>query len=272
MPFIKQYDLNMAFSYLLLFTLCPLITGQPTTTPGISKTDFLNFSGIEDPIIRLHSQEYNLFCPHTDLCNVKVNYNDSLFRYFGEYREIPCCGGCECNGNCLETLDCCIDNLPRLLTTDEVKAEQSNPAKCIYTQYRPFDSERYNGLAHIVVTMCSKTFSNKDVIGSCLKDYSEFDFVHDIPGYLPVTDNRTMTSYKNMHCALCNHVPRSDLIFWKAKVECSESIILGDGEKVQSLSDIEKLIKRDDRCNLVFEVPYFLMNREPFIKMCNPSV
>ena len=130
----------------------------------------------------------------------------------------------------------------------------------------------YNGLAYILVTECSESYHDEYVRSKCHKAYSEFNFVIDIPGYLPVTDNRTMDSYKNMFCGICNHVPRSELIFWDSGVVCNEPIALNDTENLQSLSDIEQFIARDGRCNLEFKVPSYLKNRQPPIRTCKPYI
>ena len=256
----------------VIITLQTLITGrQPMIRPPTPRYDepdynYLNFSVIANPEVRRYTEEFNALCPHTGLCDVDVYFNRSLLRW-GEF---PCCERCKCPiQKCMETRECCIDVLARLLTTEEVRAVHDDPAKCIYTQYRPYDPEKYNGAPHILVTECSESYHDEDAREKCLKSYSDFDFVVDVPGYLPVTDNRTMTSYKNLFCGLCNHVPRSELLFWEAEVECNDSIVLETTETVQSLSDVEKFIARDSRCNLVFKVPYLLRNRPPFIRRCN---
>ena len=280
---------------LILFNfviLPPLIVGQRPTFPPLttrkfgdgpdkdyyveaSEYDYLNFSVIVDPAIRRYSQEFNILCPHTDLCDVKVYYNQSLFKYISfDLYEVACCGSCSCprDTECMKTRDCCIDTLPRLLTSEEVKAIHDDPAKCIYAQYRPYDVNKYNGQSYILITKCSEDYHVEGVKEKCLRKYSDFDLVTEIPEYLPVTDNRTMTSYKNLFCGLCNHVSRSELIFWDTEVECNESIVLDETQRIRTLSDIEQFIARDNRCNLVFEEPYYLQFREPFIQRCNAYI
>ena len=66
-----------------------------------------------------------------------------------------------------------------------------------------------------------------------------------------------MNSYKNLFCGICNHVPRSELVFWDSEVVCKESLALNETEKIRSLPDIEKFIAMDGRCNLVFKVVNF---------------
>ena len=127
-------------------------------------------------------------------------------------------------------------------------------------------------MAYNLITECSDSYQNEDVRNKCQKPYSEFNFVMDIPGYLPVTDNRTMDSYKNMFCGICNLVPRSELIFWDTEVECKELIALNETETIRSLSDIEQFIAREERCNLVFKVPSHLKNRQPHIRTCFPYI
>ena len=282
---IKMISKRTLWCYVIII-LHTLINGQrtgrptfpPLPPPTFDEPDYnyvyLNFSVVANPEIRRYTEEFNALCPHTGLCDVHVYINDSLFQYISdELYEVPCCGVCSCpSSNCMETRECCIDALPRLLTTEEVRAIHDEPAKCIYTQYRSYDADKYNGEAYTLITECLESYHDEDVREKCLKSYSEFDFVVDIPGYLPVTDNRTMTSYKNLFCGLCNHVPRSELILWDTKVECNESIVLGESEKVQSLSDIEQFIARDSRCNLVFNEPYYLQYRQPFIQRCNPYI
>lgn len=238
--------------------------------PEADDTNFLNFSVIQDPLVRQYSEEYNSLCPHTQMCNVKINYNASLFGIFDHLKIIkkPCCGYCTCGSECLKTLDCCIDGLPRLLSSEEVNAVLSNPKRCIYTQFRPFHPQKYNSLAYELVTKCSDTFSDTDVKYNCVKEYSEFDFVADIPKYLPVADTNTMRSYKNIFCALCNHIPQANLSFWKVEVECGNYIKPNQTETIQTLSDIEDFITWEDRCNVVFRHPY----RQPHIGRCTPYI
>ena len=235
-------------------------------------TDFLNFNVIEDPVVRRYSKEFNSLCPHTFLCNVLIDLDESVFQNYGNIQILPCCKECTCGSDCLKTLDCCLDHLPRLPSSEEIKTVYENPSKCVYTQFRSFHEQKYNGLAHMLVTNCPESYSNNAVKENCHKAYSDFDFVADIPGYLPVTDNKTMISYKNKYCALCNHVSRSDLIFWEVDVVCAD--IDGKEETIQlrSLSDVNKLTNEDSDCNTVFEVPHGLQNREPSIQQCIPYV
>ena len=259
--------------FLLVFDLQNISDCQPSPPKEQADTNFLDFSVINDHTVRKFSVEYNLLCPHTFMCNVEIDYNHSLFRYLENgLRETPCCGSCSCGGDCLKTLDCCIDGLPRLLLGEEVKAIRDNSAKCIYTQYRSYHPDKYNGIGHILVTKCARGYTNTAIKENCLKPYSEFDFVNDIPGYLPVTDNMTLVSYQNMYCALCNHVSISDLIFWEAGVECNEYLMLDKGKIIQSLSHIENFIKNDSRCNTIFEIPHDLQYRQPFIRRCEPYI
>ena len=154
--------------------------------------DYLNFSVINNPEIRRYSEEFNALCPHTNLCEVKVYFNESLFNYIPpDMYEEACCGSCSCpSSNCMEDRECCIDALSRLLTTEEVRAIHDNPAQCIYAQYRSYDADKYNGQSYILITKCSENYHDKDVRDKCMQSYSDFDFVYEIPGYLPVTDNR----------------------------------------------------------------------------------
>ena len=263
-----NYHILMA---VLLFTqMKNFIVCQSRNLPEIAQTDFLNFSVIQDPTVRQYSEEYNALCPHTHMCNVKINYNASLFGFSRDSKRIlkPCCEYCVCGSECLKTLDCCLDDLPRLLSSEEVHAVYLNPERCIYTQFRPFHAEKYNGLAYKLVTKCSDVFSDINVKDNCFKDYSEFDFVADIPEYLPVTDTNTMVSYKNLYCALCNHIPHKDLSFWKVEVECGNYIKPSMNEPVQSLSDMEDFITREERCNVVFRNSY----RQPHTGRCTPYI
>lgn len=95
---------------------------QSRNLPETARNDFLNFSVIQDPLVRQYSKEYNTLCPHTHMCNVKINYNASLFGFSDDLKRIlkPCCEYCTCGSECLRTLDCCLDDLPRLLSSEEV--------------------------------------------------------------------------------------------------------------------------------------------------------
>ena len=271
---IKLALLMISHMHLLISDI--LVSGQPVPViipdfPGFQDVpDFLNFSVISDPTIRRYSQEYNTFCPHTFMCNVLINFNNSLFQKYGEFQEEPCCGPCSCYGDCLNTLDCCLDGLPRLLTTNEVKSIYESPKQCMYAQFRAYHKEQYNGLGYVLITKCADdTDADSTVKDNCLKEYSEFDFTTDIPAYFPVTDNTTMVSYKNEYCALCNDIPKSNLIYWGAKVEC-ETVDNREDTEIQSLSDVYKLITEDSTCNVVFLIPYELLYRQPFIQQCIP--
>ena len=100
--------------------------------------DYLNFSVINNPEVRRYAEEFNALCPHTALCDVNVNINHSLLRnMYRDFSKVPCCGECYCpSENCMGTRDCCIDDLLRLLTSEEVKAVHKDPTECILTQYR----------------------------------------------------------------------------------------------------------------------------------------
>ena len=135
--------INMATKWILFCFVLIVLQSRPNIArlPPSRESpndDFLNFSAIDNPEVRRYAEEFNALCPHTALCDVNVNINHSLFRkMYGEFSKVPCCEECSCpSQNCMETHLCCMDVLPRLLTTEEVRAILEDPAECIFTQYR----------------------------------------------------------------------------------------------------------------------------------------
>ena len=124
------------FCYILLILRSrPNIAGLPSSHDS-PDDEYLNFSVIDNAEVRRYAEEYNALCPHTALCDVNVNINDSLLWTMDlEFRKKPCCRGCFCN-NCMGSRECCIDVLPRLLTSEEVRVVHEDPSECIFTQYR----------------------------------------------------------------------------------------------------------------------------------------
>ena len=225
--------------------------------------DFLNFSVITDPQIRYYTQEYNKLCPHTHMCDVLVDVDNSIFRISGMTTEDACCGRCECGNNCLNTLDCCPDRLPRLLTSEEVKDVYTNPVQCVRAQFRPYDQKRYNGRSYFMVTKCADNYLNKIVVENCKLEYTDFDFQEDIPNFLPVTDKTTNRTYKNKYCASCNHISDSNLIYWEV-----EAGIFDTEVKIQKLADIQVLFAVDRASNVVFKIPRKLWDAAQQIQLC----
>ena len=220
-------------------------------------------------MIQTYTEEYNAMCPHTRMCNVLIDYNSTLL-LVEDIKRFPCCGSClqNCHNDCLKTLDCCIDALPRLLTTDEVRNVHEKPTKCVLPQYRPIHKSRVNNNeAYLMMTRCSPSYEDKTVRDKCLKEYSDFDFEKDIPSFLPVTDNTTKISYKNKYCAMCNWASSSNLVFWKVVLGSTGQVF--ETNQFQSMSDITLLFTQDSTSNALFKVPDSLKEDESSVVYCD---
>ena len=257
----KQGLITCSFVFLLLQTSVNCQRSSPQT-PYV---DYLDFSVITDSIVRQYSEEFNSMCPHTYMCNVLIDYDVSLFP-IGMTIKSPCCGPCNCHNDCLKTLDCCLDILPRLLTSDEVKAKHENPTQCVQAQFKPVLEDRFNSKeAYFMMTKCSSSYPDTTVQENCLKEYSDFNFVNDIPWFLPVTDNVTKITYKSKYCAICNNAAPSDLVFWGVNLGTSSDRDI----KIQGLSDVNDLLTTDSQSNVVFKVPRSLVDHGSFIQECD---
>lgn len=258
---------HMTFYAMIFLVRSIIVCDTFTSTPLPDNAYFLNFSVIEDAQVRHLAKDFNSMCPHTKMCKVEIDYDESLFQSTGMTWKLPCCRWCECGNDCLKTLDCCPDALPRLLTSEEVHAINKNPLKCVAAQFRPSETKRYNGKTYTMVAKCAESYSDRAVMMNCHREYSDFDFERDIPDFLPVTDKTTMVTYKNKYCALCNLASTSDLVFW--------SVTIGSGSdrnpdnQIQSLSEINELFKTDINSNAVFHVPHNLEGPYSLLQTCN---
>lgn len=244
-----------------------LLINQGVCQPGgdqyPEEQNFLNFSVIADPKVRFYAVEFNRMCPYTHMCDVQVDVDYSIFRISGIMFEYPCCGRCGCGNDCLETLDCCPDRLPRLLTTDEVNSVYNNPQECVQAQFRPPQGNRFSWKSYLMTAKCPEIDVHTEMVENCHKEYSDFDFAADIPNFLPVTDRTTNITYKNKFCALCNRASPSALIFWEIQIGSQAFEI-----RIKSLSDVNPLFASDEKSNAVFIIPNKLTEASEYITTC----
>ena len=251
---------------ILLVKIVGIFEISEVLSQDIEDTDYLNFSVIANPQVRYYAKDYNRLCPYSEMCDVQVPVDPSVFWNSGMSMGEQCCGACKCGNDCLNTLDCCPDRLPRLPTSNEVKSVYDKPVQCVHAQFRSYNQKRYNGKSYFMIANCAADYYDEDVIENCRHEYEDFDFVKDIPNFLPVTDLTKNSTYKNKHCANCNHALESNLVYWEAVVGIFDQEV-----NIQRLEDIQNLFKVDQASNVVFQIPnqLFWTPAADHIKLCD---
>ena len=126
---------------------------------------------------------------------------------------------CSCDSKCPIYGDCCLDFESKCPEIRQVtpKYHMINSGVCI----EKFDEFKKRTL---LIGQCRKGWTNEKIERKChMTDET-------IYGFVPVTDNVTMMSYRNMYCAICNGVLERKLIFWQINITCDDSFVPSSAE------------------------------------------
>ena len=152
-----------------------------------------------------------------------------------------CCTKCYCDGKCGGRGDCCPD-YNSTITDDHIPA--GGLYRCTHTNLK-----RARGLTYLMVSRCLNNFTDDAIRKKCT-DESASTLEH----FLPVTNNYTNETYRNVYCALCNFDDTDSLTPWKVNLSCSQN-----APSTISLPTLAQDILTQEGCNLIFEKPKTLL-------------
>ncbi|XP_061171110.1 uncharacterized protein LOC133180655 [Saccostrea echinata] len=151
---------------------------------------------------------------------------------------------CSCNSNCSKLDNCC-----------DVKGSIMNQVKkwsCVQTSL-PRSNDFYSNPS-FMISRCSNKYNNSVIKRLCESDNNE-----DLT-FIPVTDSRTIKTYKNYFCFLCftsnkNSVEEQTYIIpWKMHFECPNIFSFKYDVKLVSL--MQEALSRNCRISVLPYLPY----------------
>lgn len=211
------------------------------------------FPGENDSTISRIVSEFKEMCPYTNLCYSSSNLTfNNEFGFGTGVLHLPCCYSCYCEDEC--NFECCPDKLVSAMTESTFLERKHTVLECIYPQFRPFDTEKYNALRSFTfVSRCPFGYTDLEVKSKCERDYVDFDFsdFSDKPSHiLPLSSPKRQKTFKNYYCWLCDGELDHNVLPWNGALMCKIGYAF-----VKSFEEIPMVVESDDDCNLMFEVP-----------------
>lgn len=205
---------------------------------------------IPDADVRRLVQDFGRLCEGTFLCNLNVSVPD-IHPVDGGIM-IPCCRECRCDDDCHVNNDCCPDIIPHVLESSEVERQYDSLVECVQTQYFPKPMSEVFIRSYEMVAKCPPSYTNKDLKERCEKQFDYFaDSSEDFTDIVPVTDNATEVSFKNVYCAVCNNITEDDIIKWGTNVVCTTNPPF----LVDYTENVKKALHDRTGCYLEFSLP-----------------
>ena len=169
-----------------------------------------------------------------------------------------CCKDCSCDIEwCTITGTCCPDMLKFLPTVNE--SFSTIKQECANTSLKPGVAGTVPSSEPVwMYSKCSDGYTIRSTKEKCEnpEQYSELDTK------VPVYDNNTTTTYKNIHCATCNNVSKENIVYWDAVIEC-----LGSEFLPSSIDTVVAEIAQDPGCNLLYK-----SNRPDTFQTCTYTI
>ena len=197
-----------------------------------------NFKNKEGNVTDRHTllQLYALMCPVPVPCGATNYYGLELHATDDPYDKLyKSCKECSCRDDCLTRENCCPD-----LTAAFMEHECVDTA--LYRSPILIDKSPDIEDVHIVRTDPEEDDPANDALGgaateifytsnswnlmvtSCPPDATDEQVVYCSAGKtVPVSSNSSQISYRNVHCAACNH-DDGDLVNWKVTFVCNEEM------------------------------------------------
>ncbi|XP_045156460.2 uncharacterized protein LOC123522974 [Mercenaria mercenaria] len=211
-----------------------------------------------DFILKKSVEDYEAFCPYTDLCYHPARKNITRAGN-GTH---ACCHSCNCDVSCGTA--CCPDKPERFLNETEILKLKSAPEQCVYAQLRPFSSNKLNGVPFNMIGNCPVDYTNEYINGKCSREYHEFNFgQEDTQTLMPLSSNTMNITFKNYYCAICHNVVNTNLQFWNTEIVCANKKKL----LLSNISEILLKLSEEPWCQVIFE-PSFTTQRYD-VKRCS---
>ena len=216
---------------------------RPSTTPYYPEFNIPDFSipspeDIEMYLERLDTQEYlnsfsNSFqryiiqetlryCPYTKLCNFSFGLEPSPF-----VAKTMCCSDCECNAGCEIDGNCCPDYKTLHLPMVEDVVSEDTVETCMLTdiRYQPdnatVQSDHSLDSDYILTYQACPLNVHESLRFRCEGEFQVFQNL-TVDDVIPLSDNVTMKTYRNKHCAICNGADLDRLTPWSVGLSCND--------------------------------------------------
>jgi hypothetical protein len=146
---------------------------------------------------------------------------------------------------------------------------------CTHAQLRLVNTTDVSGPLYTIYSKCPSSFEDTNLddnnkceghIATAIEDFNLNDHV-------PVSSRSTMKTYRNMHCARCNGVARSDWVYWTPELSCSKQ----DDVQMLTSTSLGELIHRvyqNSLCNILFVPPNDVISQKcdnNVISSCNAT-
>ena len=237
-----MYHLTVILVYIMLLTNNCHVFAKILTT-NIAEL-------IPDDDVRRLVQDFGRLCEGTFLCNLNVSVPE-IYPVDGGFM-IPCCEQCRCDDACHVSNDCCPDIISHVLESSEVERKYDSLVECVQTQYFPKPLTEVFIKSYEMVAKCPSSYKNKDLKERCEKRFDYFaDSSEDFTDIVPVADNATEVSFKNVYCAVCNDITEDDVIKWGTNVVCTTNRPFN----VDYTENVKKALHDRADCYLEFSPP-----------------
>ena len=177
---------------------------------------------------------YALMCPVPEPCGA-TNYYGLELRTTKETSDMiyKSCKQCECYDKCLTFNSCCPDLTAAFMKHECVDTALYKSPYWVDTptieevhivRTNPEEDDQYDDTKAPGETIFYTSNNWNLMVSSCPQGATEEQIMYCNAGKtVPVSSNTSQISYRNKHCASCNH-DDSNLVNWKVTFVCSETM------------------------------------------------
>lgn len=171
-----------------------------------------------------------------------------------------CCNHCSCDiDHCKPYGTCCPDLFDYLPSVEE-SASKIRMACQTAALKKDINYDLPKGQSVWMSIKCANGYDDdpktKDKCENARK-FTGWDII------IPVAETGTNTNfYQNVYCALCNNVPKANIVNWKVSLECSKSKHLPS-----SMETLIDEVKALPDCNIIYNPPFNISSQK-----CNTKI